>query len=103
MGFCPGGVLSGWGFVRVGFCPGGVLSGIRCDGKRPDGVSLIPWSSDRMLVWDSTCPDTIAPSHINHTSTAAGAAAFTAETNKRSKYAALDHGYEFVPVAVETL
>src|SRR5207253_730766 len=27
VGFCPGGVLSGWGFVRVGLCPGGVMSG----------------------------------------------------------------------------
>ena len=25
------------------------------DGKRPDGMSLTPWSAG--LVWDATCPD----------------------------------------------
>ena len=28
------------------------------DGKRPDGMSIIPWSSGRLLVWDATCGDT---------------------------------------------
>ena len=35
----------------------------RTDGKRQDGVSLIPWQSGKILVWDDTCPDTFAPSH----------------------------------------
>ena len=56
-----------------------------------------------MLVWDFMCPDTVAPSHINNSSTAAGSAAATAELNKRTKYSALDHGYEVTAVAVETM
>ena len=34
----------------------------RADGKRPDGITMVPWSSGRLLVWDATCVDTIAPS-----------------------------------------
>lgn len=76
---------------------------LRTDGKRPDGVSIIPWSAGRCVVWDFTCPDTLAPSHINHTSLAAGSAAEKAESNKRIKYADLIPSYEFAPFAVETL
>ncbi len=36
---------------------------VRSDGKRPDGVTLAPWKSGRLLVWDSTCP--IIQSHCN--------------------------------------
>ena len=32
----------------------------RSDGKQPDGVTIIPWSSGKLLVWDATCPDTFA-------------------------------------------
>ena len=41
----------------------------RSDGKRPDGVTLAPWHSGCLLVWDATCPDTLAPSYrsIEHT------------------------------------
>ena len=35
----------------------------RSDGKRPDGMSHVPWSSGRPLVWDATCPGTFATSH----------------------------------------
>ena len=34
----------------------------RADGKRPDGTTMVPWSNGRLLVWDATCVDTIAPS-----------------------------------------
>ena len=36
----------------------------RADGKRPDGITMVPWSNDRLLVWDATCVDTFAPSHL---------------------------------------
>jgi len=34
------------------------------DDRRPDGLSLLPWSN-KCLAWDFTCPDTLAPSHLN--------------------------------------
>ncbi|XP_047997279.1 uncharacterized protein LOC125234903 [Leguminivora glycinivorella] len=75
----------------------------RDDGKRPDGMSLIPWRMGRVLVWDATCVDTLAPSHLHGTTKKAGAAAEAAETNKRRKYGGLDANYNFVAFGVETL
>ena len=37
----------------------------RSDGKRPDGLSIVPWTRGRALMWDFTCPDTLALSHLN--------------------------------------
>ena len=36
---------------------------LRSDKKRPDGMSIFPWSSGRLLVWDTTCMDTFAMSN----------------------------------------
>ena len=75
---------------------------VRSDGKRPDGVTLVPWKSGRLLVWDSTCPDTFAPSHLPSATREAGAVAAHAERCKQEKYSALDQCYTFTPVAIET-
>ncbi len=75
----------------------------RRDGKRPDGVTLIPWSRGRCLAWDVTIPDTMAASHIDRTSLTAGAAAEHTAVLKTTKYTDLLQHYNFVPVAVETL
>lgn len=75
----------------------------RNDDKRPDGLTLTPWSSGRCLAWDFTCPDTMAPSHLNTAVSRQGAVASEAEDKKRSKYASISSTYCFVPVAIETL
>ncbi|XP_072937101.1 uncharacterized protein [Epargyreus clarus] len=75
----------------------------RDDGKRPDGMTLIPWKGGRMLVWDATCVDTLAPSHLQASSSGAGAAATAAENAKRHKYVSLCNNYIFVAFGVETL
>jgi hypothetical protein len=54
-------------------------------------------------VWDFTCPDTFASSHIVHTSLAAGRAAGVAEVRKRAKYSTLAIEHNFVPVAIESM
>lgn len=36
----------------------------RSDGKRFDGITIVPWRSGRSLVWDGTCPDTISTSNV---------------------------------------
>ena len=75
----------------------------RSDGKRPDGATIMPWKSGRVLVWDATCPDTFAPSHLQLAIREAGAVADQAERKKKDKYAELAATHHFVPVAIETM
>ena len=37
----------------------------RTDGKRPDGITMIPWEMGKQLVWMSRLSDALAPSRIN--------------------------------------
>ena len=57
-----------------------------------------------MLVWDATCPDTYAPSHISDASREAGAVAVAAQAErlKNAKYTHLVLSHHFVPFAIET-
>ena len=76
---------------------------VRTDGKRPDGVTQIPWESGKCLAWDVTVTDTLAASNLPISSAAAGASAERAAEKKISKYSELAACYTFVPVAFETL
>jgi hypothetical protein len=40
----------------------------RDDGKRPDGMTLVPWNKGQPLVWDVTVVDTLADSYVLKTS-----------------------------------
>lgn len=75
----------------------------RSDGKRPDGLTLVPWQNGKPLVWDFTCADTLANSYVKGTSKKAGFAAQKRENHKRSTYNTLDSNFHFIPVCVETL
>ena len=72
-------------------------------GKRPDGATVMPWSHGQLLVWDATCPDTMAHSYRSLACSGAGKVAAAAEHRKLSKYAHLGQAYQFMPVAIETL
>ena len=74
----------------------------RGDGKRPDGISIIPWSHGRCLVWDVTCHDTFAKSNLQLASDGAGLVADQAASNKRRLYSELCQSHSFVPIAVES-
>ena len=74
----------------------------RSDGKRPDGVTVVPWGSGKLLTWDVTCPDTFAPSYTSSATSEAGAVAALAEGRKQSKYTCLEPIYSFTPVAIES-
>ena len=75
----------------------------RSDGKRPDGATIIPWKRGKILVWDATCPDTLAQSHQALATRDGGAVANDAESRKHAKYSHLESTHLFTPVAVETL
>ena len=64
---------------------------------------MVPWKIGRVLVWDVTCADTLAPSHRQLASREAGAVATSAEQCKESKYDHLEATHHFVPIAIETL
>ena len=80
--------------------PAGLLRG---DGKRPDGLTLVPWQSGRSLTWDVTVVDTLANSYTPTTSVTSCEAAEAAATRKRAKYAEIIQSHHFVPIAIETL
>jgi hypothetical protein len=76
---------------------------LRDDGKRADGMSLIPWRMGRALVWDATCADTLAASYLPATTKRAGAAAEARERFKDTKYKCIGAQYDFIAFGVETL
>ena len=80
--------------------PSGLL---RSDGKRPDGLTLIPWQNGRSVTWDVTVTDTVAQSYLPVTSASSDGAAETAAERKTANYLQLAQTYTFVPIAVETL
>ena len=67
------------------------------------GLTVLPWANGRCLVWDFTCPDTLAASHLNRAVVNPGSVANDAEDRKSAKYLTLAPLYKFKPIAVETL
>ena len=80
--------------------PAGLL---RSDGRRPDGLTLIPWQGGRCMTWDATVTDTLAESYLPVTSVTPGAAAEGAADRKELKYHDLEKSHVFIPLAFETL
>jgi hypothetical protein len=74
------------------------------DGKRPDGMTLVPWIKGQPLVWDVTVVDTLADSYVLKSSEASGSAAEMACKRKHSKYSSIiSSNYVFKGLAFETL
>ena len=74
----------------------------RDDGKRPNGISIFPFSNGKALCWDVTCVNTFSESAVNGAAVEAGHAASKAENTKRTKYPNLVRNYRFEPIAIET-
>ena len=63
------------------------LSGLfRSNGKRPNGATIVPWKGGKVLIWDATCPDTLAPSHLRLAVREARVVADDAKFRKTQKY-----------------
>ena len=65
-------------------------------------MTVYPYSRRISLLWDATCVNTYAESHLPSTAASAGAAARDAEVRKCRKYAGLTGRFLFEPVAFET-
>ena len=65
----------------------------RRDGKRPDGLTLFPWSQRKCVVWDFTCRNTLCARNVNMTSQEASKAAAKAVwlANEAMSVASGDH------------
>ena len=63
---------------------------------------MLPWANGRCLVYDFTCPDTLAASHLNRDVVSPGSVANDAEERKTANrtLAPLNN---FTPIAVESL
>ena len=75
----------------------------RSDGKRPNGMTLIPWKAGKCALWDVNVIDTVAQSYVYQSSLCAGSAAELAATRKSFKYGELSTSHSFVPIALESL
>jgi hypothetical protein len=76
---------------------------LRTDGKRPDGLTLIPWREGRCATWDVTVCHTTAASYLEASSTTTASAAEAAAKRKEDKYVDISHTHLFFPIALETL
>ena len=65
-------------------------------------MTVFAFAEGKSLVWDATCINTFAPSHLLSAASAAGDAAKDAEIRKCHKYQDLASRYLFQPVAFET-
>jgi hypothetical protein len=74
------------------------------DGKRPDGMTLVPWIKGQPLVWDVTIVDTLADNYVLKISEVSGFAAEMACKSKHSKYSSIiSSNYIFKGLVFETL
>jgi len=74
----------------------------RSDGKRPDGLTLIPWCEGRSATWDGIVTNTVAASYLAMSSVRAALAAEAAATRKDNKYIKISLVHLFSPLAFET-
>jgi len=85
-------------------CTKELLGLSRSDGKRPDGLSLVPWEAGKPPTWDVTVICPLADSYVAAAVCEAGSAAEETATRKTAKYSNIQQAHHiFQPVAVESL
>ena len=87
------------GFASAGFPVTKEPTGLfRADGKRPDGLTLVPWQSGKVLCWDVTVTCPLADSYVTGDACEAGSAAELAAARKEEKDSSFDGRYVFEPM-----
>ena len=74
----------------------------RGDGKRPDGMTVFPFSRRKCIIWDCICVDSYSPSALALTATEPGSASRSAEVRKSHKYEGLCDRYIFQAILIES-
>jgi len=78
------------GFASAGFPVTKEPTGLfRSDGKRPDGLTLVPWQSSKALCWDVTVTCPLADSYVTRAACEGGSAAELGASRKEEKYAVI--------------
>ena len=75
----------------------------RNDGKRPEGLILIPWQGEKSLVWDAAVVTPLASSYVDRAATGEGVVFDLAADKKLDKYSSLSSAYTIQPIAVDNL
>ena len=75
----------------------------RSDGRRPGGLSVIPWQASKAVVWDVTVTCTTAVSYVDSSAREAGAAAETAAARKTAKYSNLAAPVSYTHLTLPTI
>ena len=75
----------------------------RLDGKRPDGLTLVPWQEGKPVTWDITVGSTLAQSYLHASGHSAANAAELAVSRKETKYSSLPQSFLSAPIALQTL
>ena len=78
------------------------VSLLMSDGKRPDGLTRIPWQAGKCMTWDVSVTSTLTESYLLATSPTAGTAAEGAADQKELKYQSLAHTHTSSSMAFET-
>ena len=78
---------------------------MRNDGRRPDGVTMLPWSRGRSLAWDFTYVHRLvaSASYLSKGRQEGSSVALAKEAIKRQHYNDIPSCYILEPVAIEAL
>jgi len=71
------------------------------DGKRPGGLTLLPWNSGHSATWEVTVVDTLGNAYLQQSAITSASAAETAALRKKNKYSSLSDTHDFFPVALK--
>jgi hypothetical protein len=72
-------------------------------GKRPDGISILPWKDGKRLAWDVIVTDSFAITYRQKALVGNGSVAEIAEKRKYDAYKGIEENYVFQPIAFESL
>ena len=75
----------------------------RTDGKRPDGITLMPWQQGKPLLWDATCVHRLCTAYHDVALQDGASAADRAKQRKLNKYRELAQSNIVMPLGFETL